>query len=299
MKALQTILQLIAAVLIISIPIIILYWVMTVIDIEPLSFVTDFLGMFITPFVNIVRGVTGDVSGEFKGFFIDWVPIYLAGVLLLISIGLTVIAKFINGLRTSINFVEAKTKVHIAQKQKQAEEKQEEARLFENTLGYVVVRHKTQTTSSSYLISSGLSDKDIKNMFMEQFNRYMYLDAQLFKESSEDNFMLNFEDVSSCITYSLQLQENMVNLNKELDKAGIKMHVTCGIYCTTPQHSKEQAFVIAGKICNLAGPGEVTCSKEVKEIYERDKADHNLKYISKGTYDLGHEIDIFAVQKLF
>lgn len=299
MRLLQTTLQALAGILILVVPLVIVYWVLNILDIEPLSFIQSFLGAFLEPPMGIIRSFTGEKITHFKGFEIDLVPIFFCVVLFFISLALTIVAKILQAVKKSYTFVEAKTKAHFVQKQHEAESKEEETRVFENTIGYAVVRYKTQTTSSAYLVSSGLSDKDIKNMFMEQFNRYMYLDAQLFKESTDDNLLLVFEDVPSSLTYALTLQDSMIGLNKQLDKAGTKLLVTCGIYCATPSEAKSQAFLVANKVCNLAGPGEVAISREVKCIFEKDRSDHNMNFTSKGMYDLGQEIEIFTAQKLF
>ena len=299
MRGIQTLIQIIAGLLLVLIPLILVYWVVNVIAVEPLMFISDFLGIFFALPTGIIRNIIGDhtvMAGEFE---VDLIPIVLCALLLCSSILLTIAAKFIQSVRGSINYVQAKTDVHIAQKQKEAEEKEEQTKLLQNTVGYVVVRYKTQTTSSAYLVSSGLSEQDIKKMFMEYFNRYMYLDAQLFKDSTDNNLELVFEDVPSCLTFTLTLQENVKELNKQLDKAGTKLLVNCGIYCTNPHDSKIEALRVANKVCNLAGPGDVTCSREVKEIYEKDRSDHNLKFVSNGMYDLGQEIEIFAIKKLF
>lgn len=298
MRLLQTTLQAIAGILILTIPIILVYWVLSVIAIEPLSFITDFLGIFVRPFTNIVTALVGEKSVVISGFNVDLAPFFLCALILCLVIALSVLAKFLHGLRNSLNFVQAKTDVHVAKRQREMEKMQEEKKLFQNTIAFVVVRYKTQTTSSAYLVSSGLSETDVKNMFLEPFNRYMYLDAQLHKGSTDNNFQLLFEDVPNSVTFVLTLMENLINVNKSLDKAGIKQLVTAGVYCTTPEESKDEAFRIANKVCNLAAPGEVSCSREVKDIFERDRSDHNLRYISRGMYDLGQEVEIFCIEKI-
>lgn len=298
MRLLQTTLQAIAGVLLLTIPIILVYWVLGVIAIEPLDFITNFLGIFVSPFTNIITAAVGEKMIVVAGFNVDLAPVFLCVLILCAVVGLSILAKFLHGLRSSLSFVQAKTDVHVAKRQREMEEKQEEQKLFQNTVAFVVVRYKTQTTSSAYLVSSGLSETDIKNMFLEPFNRYMYLDAQLHKASTDNNFQLLFEDVPSSVTFSLTLMEQLINVNKSLDKAGIKQIVTAGIYCTTPEESKDEAFRIANKVCNLAAPGEVCCSREVKDIFEKDRSDHNLRYVSRGMYDLGQEVEIYSIEKI-
>lgn len=299
MRTLQTLLQALAGLLILFVPMMIVWWVLTTLDIEPLSFISNLLGIICEPLNSFVGIFVGEKSFTFKDIEVDLTPIFTCAALFVFAIILTVLAKVVNTFRSSVHFVKAKTDVHLAQKRKEAEELEQENKLFENSIGYCVVRYKTDTTSSAYLVSSGLSAEDIKKMFMEHFNRYMYLDAQIYKSSTEDNKELIFEDVPNTLTYALQLQEKVIDLNKQLDKAGTKILVNIGIYCTSPTVAKDQGFYIANKVCNLSAPGEVSCSKEVKEIFEKDRADHNLKFISKGMYDLGHEVEIFFVTKLF
>ncbi|MGD9580988.1 MAG: hypothetical protein AB7V50_06420 [Vampirovibrionia bacterium] len=298
MRLLQTTLQAIAGILILTIPIILVYTVLLALDIEPLNFITNFLGMFILPFTSIVVGLMGEKTMQAGAFTVNLAPIFLCGVNLCLAIILTLIAKFLQGLRSSLSYVQAKTDVHVAKKQREMQVMQEEQKLFQNTIAYVVVRYKTQTTSSAYLVSSGLSETDIKNMFMEPFNRYMYLDAQLHRGSTDTNFQLIFEEVPNSVNYALTLMESILNVNRSLDKAGIKQIITAGIYCAPPEESKDNAFHIANKVCNLAAPGEVSCSREVKDIYEKDRSDHNLRYISRGMYDLGQEVEIYSIEKI-
>lgn len=299
MRAIQTILQALAGLLILIVPLMIVWWVLSTLDIEPLNFIVSLLGILCEPLNGFVSIFVGEKSAEIGGFDVNLVPAFTCGALFIAAIILTIIAKVVHSFRSSVHFVKAKTDVHMAQKRKEQEDQEEESKLFENTIGYCVVRYKTETTSSAYLVSSGLSPEDITKMFMEHFNRYMYLDAQLYKSSTENNKELIFEDVPNTLTYGLQLQEKVVDLNKQLDKAGTKLIVTAGIYCTSPTVAKDQAFFIANKVCNLSSPSEVTCSREVKDIFEKDRSDHNLKFISKGMYDLGAEVEIFTVEKLF
>ena len=170
--------------------------------------------------------------------------------------------------------------------------------MMEKTAGYVVVRYNPHTTSSAYLISSGLSQDDIKEMFMDHFNKYNYHDARLQKESTENSYIIVFDDVPSTLIYCLALQENISKVNQELSKSGVKLHITSGIHCTSPLDDKETAIGITNKVCNLAAPGDITVSKLVKDIFEKDRAEHTLNFISRGVYDLGgEEVEIFTVKR--
>lgn len=297
MRLLESLIQAIAALVILIIPLVIVYWVLSTLAIEPIAFITKFLGSFLEPPISILRGMLGDRSFNVYEFEVDLIPLFFSAILLVVSIALTAVAKVLESFRSSLNFVKAKTKVHIVQKQREEEKLEEEKKLLKNTNGFVVVRYKTQTTSSAYLTSSGLSPSDIKDMFMEYFNKYTYLDAELSKESKDDNLFLIFDDVPGSLIYTLQLQDNMVKLNQQLDKAGTKLIVTCGIYCAPATESRSDLLFVTNKICNLAAPGEVTCSRAVKDIFEKDRADSTLFFISKGMYDLGRETEIFTVRK--
>lgn len=298
LRILSGLLKVIGGILILLIPIILFYWVLATINLEPLKGFVGFLSSFISPIVGILVPIIKVKPLNVADFSIDLIKPIFCLILLLLSIALNLAAKGINYFDNSVNFVQAKTKVHIVQKQKELEAKEAEKRLMENSIGYVVVKCKSQTTSSAYLASSGLSSEDIKNMFMEHFNRYTYLDAELQKDSTDEVYNLIFHEITSCISYALTLQENVAKLNKDLDKAGIKLHTTIGIYSTTPKDSRTQAFFVANKVCNLCSPGEITCSKDVKSIFEKDRGEHNLKFTSKGMYDLGTEVEIFLLQKM-
>jgi hypothetical protein len=299
MNIIKSLFQIVAAIVILIVPFILVYWILNIINIEPMSGITSFMGSFLEPLISNVRSFTGDIFINVGQFEVDLVPLITCGILLLLSTLLTVFAKIINYFQNSMSFVSAKTRVHMAHKQRQEELKQQEKELLSQNVGYVVVRYKLQTTSSAYLISSGLSQGDIRNIFMEQLNKYTYHDAELLKESTEDNFVITFDEVSSSLIFSLSLQENIIKTNQEIDKAGIKMYVTCGVHSVTPTAPKEESAKVANKVCNLAGPGDITCTKTVKDIFEKDRAEHTLNFVSKGVYDLGigRETEIFTVKR--
>lgn len=297
MRLVQSILLAISAMIFLLIPIVLVYWVVDALNLEFLDAIKGILGAILEPFLGIIRALFGNKSFPLFGLEFSWAPVYFAIALLAFSLLLNGISKLIGYVNSTANYVKAKTTVHLVNKQREEMEKVEEQRLKENKHGFIVVRYKTQTTSSAYLTSSGLSAADIRKMFMDTFNKYMFLDATLESDPRSDEMCLKFEEPGSAINYALMLQENVKELNDKLDRAGTKVHVNVGVHAANSFEPNNQSFFVTGKVCNLAAPGEVSCSRLVRDIYLAERNESTLTFISKGMYDLGQEIEIFAVKK--
>lgn len=297
MRLIGSILKGISGLLILFIPFLIIYWILSILEMEPTQFLVNILGGIFLPFLGIIESITNNPNFDVADFNVKLSPIILTGILLATSAILNILAKVVQKFDETVNLATAKTKVHMVQKQKEEEKKEAQRLMMEKSIAYVVVRHNSQTTSSAYLVSSGLSHEDITNMFKEHVNKYQYHDAELAKQSTDDNMVIIFDNVAASLTYALNIMDGTKSLNLQLDKAGTKLDANIGIYSTSPTDSKANSIFIANKICNLSEPGEISVSKTVKDIFMHDRVENTLRFTSKGMYDLGEEVEIFAVKR--
>jgi hypothetical protein len=288
MKQIRGLCKGVQAFLLFIIPIILLYWFLSLIKLDALKPLTAVFGVVLDPFVMMVRSI---ISYElnYNDIKVDFTHLIGVGFIVIIYI----ILEFINN---SINLMEEscrKTKEKIKQaeqiKQQNLIRKTYLEALAQNKIVYLVLKLKTNETSAAYLcnkendiFSEGITNTVINNI-LESSEKY---DSKKYKDfkGPDDSYNFIFYNIADAIDYSLYIYNKIIEANRNIIDPSIRLFFKIACHCSSTEESATTDLRITNKLMNLCGEYEIMTTELFKEKYDALEHETNLTFVSKGIY---------------
>lgn len=282
-------------------PIILLYWALTLITIAAVEPLKNVVGIFVQPPVRVI-----DEYFNFQfmlgGTEVDYTPIALAGVVTVCAICSVLVTQVLDFISIKINDVkmEMLRKAEIKNQQKEKEEYLQE--LERNKAIYVLLKLEKVQKHESYLVQQGEDifskgmiesyETSIKNM-AKNFAGVEYKD---FK-SENGAVCFVFNDAKKFIRYISVFTGKIPEINQGTADLNTIFSYTMACSCSYDVATAETDLAVTERIHNLVGKNEIYLTNLLKEKLENVETDINLKFESKGLYLFDKkDIEVYKMQ---
>ena len=301
MRFLRTLVRLIEGILLLLIPLALLYWFLLTINLDFFKPIVFLLGKIFNPFINIISlFVNCHVPYEDKT--IDMTPLAFACFLLLLSFVFYGIEKIINNIELFINRLKIRAKKEKLNQEIEAQKKNFFEALAKNKVTYLVVKFSKIETSYAYLynnnedfFSEGVLNSVLNGLIesVSQFNGKKYSD---FKgEDGSYNYV--FYEITDGIDFVFNVHNRVLEINHKILDESQKLYFTASFNCGYSEEASYSDILTANKILNLAAKNQILVSKLFKDKYEAVKNESNIKFLSKGLYNVNeNQVEVFELK---
>lgn len=301
MKFLKGLIKFIQAILLFSIPLILSYWFLSVLNLEPIKPFVAILGSMFDPFIDFIK-LYLHYQIVYDNVTVDFDPLILAVtvmVLVFILIGFenifNEIDKIIAKAKEKVRETKEKHYIEI-QKMDFIEE------LAKNKVTYSLMKLRKKQSSFSYLYKA---EEDLfgggvfSTMVNDIINKAKELNGKIIDDYNEENGekAYIFYNVTDAIDYAFFVHNKVNEINTEVLDQAEKLFYSFSFHCAYSEATANMDLQITKKILMLGSDDEIIVSELFKNKYEALKAESNILFESKGIYCINeNEIEIFQLK---
>lgn len=288
MKHLRGICKGVQAALLFIIPVILLYWFLSLINLDALKPMTAVFGSVLDPVINAVR-VIYSYELNYNNIKVDFTHLIAVGFIVIVYIILETTVNIINSVEESVKKTKDKIKQAEIARQQALIHKTYLETLAKNRIIYLVLKLKTNETASAYLInkendifSEGITNTVINNI-LESSEKY---DSKKHKDfqGPDDSYNFIFYSITDAIDYSLYIYNKVIEANRNIIDPSIRLFFKIACHCSSSEETATTDLRITNKLMNLCGEYEIMTTELFKEKYDALEQGANLEFISKGIY---------------
>lgn len=282
-------------------PIILLYWALTLITIAAIEPLKNIVGIIVQP---PVRAIDEYFNFQFMlgGTEVDYTPIALAGVVTICAICSVLTTQILDFISIKINDVkmEILRKTEIKNQQKEKEAYLQE--LERNKTIYMLLKLEKVQKHESYLVQQ---EEDIFSKGMiESYETSIKNMAKNFAGVEYKNFenkngavCFVFNDAKKFIKYINIFTNKIPEINQGTADLNTIFSYIMACSCSYDVATAETDLIITERILNLVGKNEIYLTSLLKEKLENVETDLNLKFESKGLYLFDKkDIEVYKMQ---
>ena len=301
MKFLRTIIILIEGILLFLIPVVLFYWFLLILDLNILQPIVYFLGKVFNPFLSVIN-LFVHFQINYKEKVIDLNPFLLAVVLLLITFVFYGIEKVLNFIEFIINKAIIRAKELKQIEQIELIKKDFLEALAKNKFTYIVLKFCKIETSSAYLYNSsddffseGVLSSVLKGLVdsSEKFNGKKHTNFT----GEDDTYNYIFYEITDGIDFIFNVHNRVMEINDKILDQSQRLYFTASFNCGYSEETSDKDILTANKILNLCDKDQILASELFRNKYEAVKEESNIKFISKGIYNINNDqIEIFELK---
>lgn len=301
-RQLRTITKLLEGAMWLYLPIVMIYWSLTLIKLNAIAPLQAFVGVVVQPLTTIIDKYF-DLQFTFNGDEVDYTPLVLIIIITVLAFMLILTSK-------TLDFVDEKlekAKIEILKhKEKKAREKQKELELQElerHKVLYVMLRLDQIRKHESYLVNSdedpfsrGLIDS-YKSTIINMATNFSGKEYREY-ETSPDTSSFLFTDTERFLLYLRFLNNKIAEINKGIED-DLNTHFSYSIACNCSYDTStaKTDLQLVEKILNLVGKEEIFITSTLKQKLENLNTDIDMKFDAKGLYILDEiNFDIYKVK---
>lgn len=286
--------------LILWIPVIILYWILTLVNISFLKPFEAILGSFMQPFIKISASIY-HYEMVYEDGVVNFDPLIFAGMIFALSFVFAGIDKILAFIELMLEKGKVKAReleekrVNYMLKQKYLEI------LAKNKIIYVVLKFRKKDSTSSFLYEQqedSAAKLEIPDL-IKQIEKYTTgLNFKKY-EIGKDKHMLHmvFYNVTEAIDFGFKVYNHVTELNVDSAKTGTKYNFGMACHCAHNEKNAEEEFQVTSKILNITGENEILSSEIFKNKYEALKSESNIKFETRGIYTIKQDqIEIYHLK---
>ncbi|MDD3012820.1 MAG: hypothetical protein PHC34_03880 [Candidatus Gastranaerophilales bacterium] len=301
MNFLRQFCKFIQAILLFILPLILFYWFLIVMNLAVLKPFVAILGYVLDPFIATVRTFI-HYELAYNGVKVDFTPLLSGGVILVFYFVFSMFDNLFNTVDKTFKKTQEMIKDTEIKKQQEQIRKNYLEVLAQNKIIYLVLKLRTNETSSAYLFnkeddifSEGITNTVLTNIIeaSEKYESKRYKD---FK-GKDNTYNFIFYSITDAIDYSFYIYNKVIEANKNVIDPSTRVCFTIACNCSYSEDSADNEFEIAGKMLNLGGDSEIIASELFKEKYKALKEETNLRFESKGIYEVDNkQLEIFQIK---
>lgn len=301
MKFLKALGKFIEAFLIFLVPAILFYWFLLLLNLSTLKFLTAIIGFVFDPIIRTV-GLFAHYIIEYNGVVIDLTPLITAGVIFALFLAFTGIGNFLTFLEEKLAQAKIKSIQDDRKKQEEMIKRKYIDFLARNKVINLSIKFIKKEIEASYLYEGEwdfLSENQLDNMInnlldlTKEFHSKKCTDHKC--QEGEYNFIFN--DITDAVNYMKRVDTKIMEINRSFAEGSKRLYFSMACYCSYNEHEAILNFPITNKILNLAGKNEIFTTELFRDKYEILNAKINLKFNSKGVYNLNdRHIEIFEIK---
>ncbi len=301
-KHLKTIIKILEGLMWLYLPIIMIYWAVSLIELNAINPLKAALGVLVIPLVIIIDKYF-NFQFTFNGTEADYTPVILAGSVVAFAMLLILSIKVLDFIeenleRAKIQFLEQKEKKTLAQKRES-----QLRELSKNKILYVMLELKKIQQHDTYLINNGGDsftvglidsyENTIKNI-AKNFSGSEYKDF----DAGEGIVNFFFTDTEQFLLYLHYLNEKIAEINKgTADDLNTIFTYAVACNCSYNLTTAKTDLHLTKKILNLVGKEEIFITSVLRQKLENLKTDISMKFESKGLYILDNkDFDLYGLK---
>lgn len=301
MNFIKSLIKFIQALILIIIPFVLFYWLLTLINLEFLKPMVAFFAYFMNPVLSLVPPVF-QYKIKYDNEFVSLIPLVFTIMSTLIAVGLAFLHSFLEGMETTVKAAHT----HIKQAEQTSKVKkivdQKNKILTQHRIIYVLLSIKKKENQSTHLyekVADNLEKNYIKSIMSKIASKAADFRHERYKEEekNEHTVCLVFYNTTEATDFAFAALAALGKANKELANTGLNYTLSVAFHCSTTIQNAPLEFAVASKIMNLAGDNEFYTSEIFKNKYEATTSKTNVKFIPRGTYMIhGRQEDVFQLK---
>jgi hypothetical protein len=301
MKAMIWVCRFFEGALLFFVPVVIFYWILAMTDIQAMSPITNLLGQFLSPLLRFTRGFV-NYKIHFNGDVIDSVPLFLSFIILFLSFLFFIAGRILTHLEDAVYKVQIKVKADDIRRHSEKTKNKFLEELAKNKVVYLVLKFRKKDSSFSYLYQEEddpFSEGIFNNLINGAVEYSSHFSGKKWKqqENKGGNYKFLFYNVTDAIDYSFYINNKVQEINKDILDMSKKLHYKIACHSSYSEITAEKDFGIAERILELCGENEILASTLFKNKYNALKEETNIKFDSKGIYNMGEEqIEVFHLK---
>jgi len=283
------------------VPVVILYWILATTDIPALSPITNLLGQFLSPLLNFTRGFV-NYKIHFNGDVIDSVPLFLSFIVLLFSFLFFIAGRVLSHLDDALYVVQTKAKADEIRRHSEKTKIKFLEELAKNKVVYFVLKFRKKDSSFSYLYQEDddpFSEGIFNNLINGAVDYSNHFSGKRWKGegNTQDDYKFLFYNITDAIDYAFYINNKVQEINKDILDMSKKLHYKIACHCSYSELTADKDFAVTERIIELCGENEILVSTLFKNKYNALKEETNIKFDSKGIYNVNEEqIEVFHLQ---
>ncbi|MEI8388832.1 MAG: hypothetical protein WCG23_02995 [bacterium] len=301
-KFIKGLFKLIEGILFILIPVVILYWTLTLVNLDIVKPFVAILSEYIDPLVAPFRSYIQYSVTYDNNFTINYTILFFAGVVLVIAFMFTLIGHILNFVDRIVDKMKLKLKEKEKLRKKQEEKQNFINEIQKNNTVYVILKLVRNQPTDSYLIkkedsdffSSGLVEA-YENSLLNAYKKYS---GKTYGNVGGINNLNSyiFTDINKFIAFLLFFKERVEEVNKGMQDLNIKFDYKIACHCSFSDASTSVDIEITSKILNLCNPRDILVSELLQNRLTLSE-NNNIKLYSRGIYLMNDkQIDVFKLK---
>lgn len=297
-KFLKSLSKLIEGLLFLFLPVVLLYWSLTLINLDIVKPFISILGSFIDPLILPFKGFIEYSIQYDADYTVNYTILFFAVIILCTAFLFTLIGRILIFIEKIMDKINKKVKMQEKLRKKQEEKKSYLNEMQKNNTVYVILKLTKNQPKESYLIkgegddffSVGLVDSyesSLKNVYKK------FLGKTYGNTGGTEISNYIFTDINKFLEYLPFFMERIEEVNKGMLDLNIKFDYKIACHCSYSDASAPIDFDITSNILNLCGNREILLSELLKsrlEIIEEKK----FKLYSRGIYLIKEkQMDVF------
>ena len=301
-KFIKALFKLIEGILFILIPVVILYWTLTLVNLDIVKPFVAILSEYIDPLVAPFRSYIQYSVTYDNNFTINYTILFFAGVVLVIAFMFTLIGHILNFVDRIVDKMKLKLKEKEKLRKKQEEKQNFINEIQKNNTVYVILKLIRNQPTDSYLIKKEDSDF-FSNGLVESYensllNAYKKYSGKTYGNVGGINNLNSyiFTDINKFIAFLLFFKERVEEVNKGMQDLNIKFDYKIACHCSFSDASTSVDIEITSKILNLCNPRDILVSELLQNRLTLSE-NNNIKLYSRGIYLMNDkQIDVFKLK---
>ena len=301
MRLLKEFVRLIQSILILSIPFIILYWILSGINLEFLKPFKAILDTVFNPFISFT-GVFFHLEIPYDNKVYDLTPLVFALIVLVIFMGLIWVENLITNFENTLKSLKAKARNFEVQNAYHQEKTKFSEELAKNKVIYLLLKFRKRESTLSYL-SNNEDNKNTSNKNDDLINEIIHsavqFNAKVLANPDENSDIKSFifYNIDEALDYSFFVYNKIMNANANFVDLSTKLNFSISCHCSYSESTSGIDIPVAEKILSLCGTNEILISELFRNKYQALKVETNLLFDSKGIYNIDDkQIEVFQIK---
>jgi len=300
-KLVKKILKLTEGILIIFLPVVIFYWILSLINLDFINPITTALGSYLEPIMAPLRSFL-KLKIKYNNSHVDYFIILYAIFIVMLAYILNFIGKGLSFLENTIDKVKLNIKKQERARMVEQERFEQKRELDKNNNFYVALKIIKHQPKETYLLKS--SDEDVFSVglvdsyetsiqkFCTKFSGRLY--GKIV--NSKNVYGIIFDDVNKLLDYLSALHPRIIEINKGMLDLNIKFEYKIACHCSYSDASADIDFDILNKIINLCGVNDILLSELLKCKLENYEYSKKFRIFSRGIYLIkDKQVDLFKL----
>ncbi len=283
-------------------PVVIIYWSLTLIELNAIAPLKAFLGVIVVPFASVLDDYF-DFQFSFAGTDVDYTPLILAVLIAGSTFLLILTTKILDFIEERMEQTKIEMLRHKEKKQKEIEKENLIQDLDRHKVIYLLLKLEKIKKHETYLVNSeqdafsvGLVDsyeatiKDIANTFGGKKYRQ--------SDTADDINNYVFTGSEQYLLYLLYLKEKIKEINKGTqDDLNTVFTYKIACSCSYDIATAETDIYLTNKMMNLVAEEEILITSTLKDKLQHLNTDVTMAFESKGYYILDDkDFDVYKLK---